>query len=121
MMASVFENLSYSDVPQALAYLIQKVEKMENLLESRQPAPKADSTNKWMDIRELKEYLPDHPAPTTVYGWVRQNLIPYYKKGKKLSFKKSEIDEWMNSGRQQTDAELEADAIDYVNRRRIGK
>ena len=115
------KRISFNDIPDALEYLVEKIDRIEMLLETNKPDPKADSANKWMDIRELKEYLPDHPAPTTVYGWVRQNLIPYYKKGKKLSFKKSEIDEWMNSGRQQTDAELEADAIDYVNRRRIGK
>ena len=74
-----------------------------------------------MDVKELQKFLPDHPAAPTVYGWIRNGLIPYYKKGKKLSFKRSEIEEWMNSGRQQTEVEIAAAAEDYVNRKRLGK
>ena len=81
----------------------------------------ADNTPEWMNLKDLQAYLPDHPAQTTVYGWIRGNSIPYYKTGKKLSFKKSEIDEWLNATRSKTDAEFEADAINYINRRRIGK
>lgn len=115
------KSISFNDMPEALAYLIERVERLEILLESKTPAPSKVDAQKWLDIKELKEYLPDHPAPTTVYGWVRNNIIPYYKKGKKLSFKKSEIDEWLNASRQMTDEEAEEAALDYVNHRRIGK
>jgi len=115
------DELTFNDVPRVMAYLVEKIDRLETLLESTSPAPVKTDAQKWLDIKELKEYLPDHPAPTTVYGWVRNNLIPYYKKGKKLAFKKSEIDEWLNASRQMTDEEAEAAALDYVNQRRIGK
>ena len=35
--------------------------------------------------------MPLHPAAPTIYGWVREGLIPLYKQGKGLFFKKSEI------------------------------
>lgn len=113
--------LSFNDIPKALAYLVDKVVRLESLLEKQHQATAPEPTCKWMDIKELQAFLPDHPAASTVYGWIRNGLIPYYKKGKKLSFKRSEIEEWMNSGRQQTDAELEAAAQDYINRKRLGK
>lgn len=113
--------LSFNDMPKALAYLVDKVVRLESLLEKQHQATAPELTCKWMDIKELQAFLPDHPAASTVYGWIRNGLIPYYKKGKKLSFKCSEIEEWMNSGRQQTDAELEAAAQDYINRKRLGK
>ena len=47
-----------------------------------------------MDIDGLIQYLPDQPAKKTVYSWTNKKLIPYYKYGKKLFFKKTEIDEW---------------------------
>ena len=113
------KRISFNDIPEALAYLVEKIDHIETILETNKPAPKADSTNKWMDIRELKEYLPDHPAPTTVYGWVRQNLIPYYKKGKKLSFKKSEIDAWLEgSTYRKSQKDLEQEAAAFINGKR---
>lgn len=114
-------NVSYDTLPQAVSYLIEKVERLESLLEN-QPEPAAsDNPNQRMNLKELQAYLPDHPAAPTVYGWVRNNLIPFYKKGKKLSFKKSEIDAWLDAGRNKTDEEIAEEANEYINRRRIGK
>lgn len=52
-------------------------------------------TDKWLSICDLIDYLPDKTARATIYGWVSQGLIPYHKYGKKLTFLKSEIDEWL--------------------------
>lgn len=122
MAASFNTNeLSFNDMPRALAYLVDKVDRLESLLEKQHQAPAPEPTCKWMDVKELQAFLPDHPAAPTIYGWIRNGLIPYYKKVKKLSFKRSEIEEWMNSARQQTEAEMESAAQDYVNRKRLGK
>lgn len=48
-----------------------------------------------MNVDELCDYLPAKPAKQTVYGWVCEKFIPYHKKGKRLQFMKSEIDEWL--------------------------
>lgn len=54
----------------------------------------------WMNLKELQEYLPDKPARMTIYAWVQQGKIPVQKGGKKLTFLRSEIDEWLLNGRQ---------------------
>ena len=114
-------SITFNDLPAAVSYLVEKIDRLESLHEKQNQAPVPEPASKWMDVKELQAYLPDHPAAPTIYGWIRNGLIPYYKKGKKLSFKRSEIEEWMNSARQQTEAEMEAAAQDYVNRKRLGK
>jgi len=51
--------------------------------------------DKWMNLNELCNYLPDRSSKATVYGWVNQKNIPVHKGGKKLRFLKSEIDIWL--------------------------
>jgi len=106
------EPISFNELPQAMAYLIQKVEKIESQLSnSNLEQPVSD---KWFNVQELCEFLPDKPARQTVYGWIGQRLIPYHKKGKKLQFLKSEIDAWLLGDKRQTEAELRAEAAAFI-------
>ncbi len=79
-------------------------------LTEHQPASiPAAEPDRWMNIAELCEYLPDHPVRATVYQWVRLSMIPVNKGSKQLRFLKSEIDTWIKSGRRKTFAELRAE------------
>ena len=69
--------------------------------------------DRWFDLNELINYLPDKPAKATVYGWVHSGLIPCNKGAKKLRFLKSEIDNWLKQGRRKTLAEIKAEAEAY--------
>ena len=89
------KTITFNDVPEAMTYLIEKFDRLENLIESA-VSPKTDEVQ-WLDIDALCEYLPDKPAKQTVYGWVCKKTIPFHKKGKKLQFLKSEIDRWLLS------------------------
>jgi len=110
----MFSNeISFNDVPKAVAHLICKVENIETLLIAKQP--QAQESDRWLNLSDLCNYHPDHPAKPTVYGWIVQRLIPYHKKGKKLMFLKSEIDMWLKEGRRKTAAEIHAEAEHYVN------
>lgn len=105
-------------MPQALAYLIGKVERLETLLSAtKSELPESD---KWFNLQELCSYLPDKPARQTVYGWIGQKLIPYHKKGKKLQFLKSEIDAWLIGDKHKSVAELQADAAAFVANKKNG-
>jgi len=110
------EEISFNDVPKAVAHLINKVDKIETLLSSKQP--QTQESDQWLNLDDLCKYHPDHPAKPTVYAWIGQRLIPYHKKGKKLMFLKSEIDSWLKEGRQKTAAEIQAEAVNYVNQGR---
>jgi len=98
------EQISFNEMPEALGYLIKKVEQLEKLLSNQNHSqPEQDQ---WFNLEDLKNYHPDHPASPTVYAWVSQRLIPFHKKGKKLMFLKSEIDSYLKSGRRKTIAEI---------------
>lgn len=120
-MEALKNKSTFNDIPGMLDMLMEKVNRLEYLLEQKYnvtPAEPKDNPSYRFCMKELQEYLPDHPAAPTVYGWVRNNLIPYYKVGKKLFFKKGEIDAWLDAGRNKTDEELASEAIDYINGRR---
>ena len=71
-------------------------------------------TDRWLDLTELCDYLPDKPKKPTVYGWVHHRLIPVHKGTKKLRFLKSEIDNWIKQGRKKTLAETTSEADQYL-------
>ena len=119
MQENILQNeISFNDMPKALAYLISKVDRLETLLSvSKLEQPHSD---KWFNLQELCSYLPDKPARQTVYGWIGQKLIPYHKKGKKLQFLKSEIDAWLIGDKHKSVSELRADAASFVANKKGG-
>lgn len=86
--------------PYELEALIQ--ESLKKVL-SEQPA---DVQPEWFDLNGLCAYLPDRPAKQTVYGWVSRQEIPFIKKGKRLIFRRDDIDNWLISGRKPTASEI---------------
>jgi hypothetical protein len=71
-----------------------------------------------MNLKELREYLPSHPAEQTVYGWTSCHQIPFHKKGKRIMFLKSEIDDWLHAGKMKSQKELEEEAENFIKSKR---
>lgn len=118
-MSKQINNLE--EMPQALNYLISKVETLEEKVNELSTKKDAPDSQEWMDIDDLRLYLPTHPAKQTIYGWVNENSIPYYKTSKKLTFRKSEIDEWLKKGRRKCHEDLRKEAMEYIyNKRKKG-
>lgn len=69
----------------------------------------SEDADRWLSIDELREYLPDHPAKQTIYGWTSNYEIPFHKRQgqKAVYFLKSEIDAWLVKGRKKTIAEIQ--------------
>ncbi|OAV72232.1 Helix-turn-helix domain protein [Bacteroidales bacterium Barb4] len=111
------ENITLETMPKALAYLIGKVEALEGFLKAQEKSP-VPATDCWMNIDELREYLPDKPAKATIYGWVNNRQIPHHKGGKKLRFLQSEIDKWLSAGKRKSESELAMEAEKYCQTKR---
>lgn len=100
-----------------------RLSNIENLLLDikHSPLPQEDLPfpDRWFDLDELCNYLPDKPAKATVYGWVHFKLVPFHKSPgqKKLRFLKSEIDDWLKSGHKKTLAETAREANSYIKRK----
>lgn len=105
--------LHLEDLPQQVQSLSEKLDNIERLFFGNSQVQQPE-TDRWFDINELCEYHPDKPAKVTVYAWVREGKIPYHKRGKKLAFLKSEIDENIKTGKVNPAAEARQKAEDFL-------
>ena len=108
------QEITFNELPQAVAALIEKVDELKELVLSNKEEHSQVVEDKWFDLDHLIEYLPEHPAKSTVYGWVCDNLIPYSKTGKRLRFQKSKIDAWLLEYEHKTDAQIQEDALNFT-------
>ena len=53
--------------------------------------------DKWIGLEEAAEHM--DVTKDTVRNWIKKTDIPAHKIGKLWKFKKSEIDEWIKSGK----------------------
>jgi excisionase family DNA binding protein len=71
----------------------------------------------WLSLNDLIAYDPQQRTRQTFYGLVSVGRIPHYKTGKKLFFLKSEIDEWLKSGKVKTSSEARLNINDYLSKK----
>jgi hypothetical protein len=90
------EEITFETLPRAMSELHRK---MDMILAKIQPNPNQKEQDKLFTIELLIEYLPEHPARQTIYGWINFRTIPHEKYGKRLYFRKSAIDFWLANGR----------------------
>lgn len=67
-----------------------------------------------LTVEELSEYLTI--ARQTIYGKCAAREIPYYKNGKRLYFKKKEINKWLEHGMRFTKEELTQQAEEWIRK-----
>lgn len=65
-----------------------------------------DQPEKPLSLKEASSFL--NLAQQTIYGYTSKRIIPFYKKGKKLSFLKKELELWLQEGKQRTRKEIES-------------
>ena len=115
--AEIFPDMNeytFEMVPGLVGRIAELLEGIDQKLDKVNVAPiPTDDTPELMNVKDLGRYLPSHPAPSTVYSWVNDNTIPYYKQGKTLMFKKSEIDKWLLRTRVKDNTELMEEAKRY--------
>ena len=70
-------------------------------------------------IDEASKFL--NLAKQTIYGFTSKNLIPFIKRGKKLYFKKAELNNWLMEGKKLTKDEIEAGGFKLLKDRKGGK
>ena len=110
--------ITFERLPEAVNQLDKRLENIERLLlaksNNNQPLPDC-----WLDLNDLVEYDPEKRSKATFYGYVHERAIPFHKRGKKITFLKSEIDLWLKQGRKKTYAETALEADEYLaNKRR---
>src|ERR1700744_837601 len=94
------ETLTFEKLPEAVAMLLEKMERIERLLMEQ---PSGEESNERMTVKQAATFLT--LAVSTLYNKVSQKEVPVTKKGKRLYFYKSELEAWIRSGRKNTPAE----------------
>jgi len=67
------------------------------------------------DMNEAMSYL--KLSKGTMYRMTMDREIPHYKVGKRLYFRKNELDDWINKGKVKTNEEISAEADRYLLKR----
>jgi len=86
-----------SPAPNPFEFIYQRLAHLEHTLAELKGRPILGKTlsNK-IDIAGLLEILPG-TKKSTVYKWVHENRIPYYKIGRRVMFNRDEINDWIES------------------------
>ena len=105
---------TFDQLPYVVAQLTNELQELKNLLLQKVNSnPEIETPLNIKDVSKLTELsLP------TLYGYVQRNEIPFYKKGNRLKFFKSEIIDWIKTGKQKTIKEVEADTDQFLSNRR---
>jgi excisionase family DNA binding protein len=103
--------ITFEKLPQAVTQLLEKLDNVERLIISQSIFPQTEE-DKLLTIREAAEIL--HLSVPTVYGLVQRSEVPVCKRGKRLYFSKQELIGWIRSGRKKTNADIQAEADNYV-------
>lgn len=103
--------------------IIQRLDAIERLLIEIKTGSSIENTPTWngnelMNVQQVAEYLT--LSVQTIYGLVHKMEIPNFKRGKRLYFKRTEIDDWIGQSRRKTRVEIEQEASNYLlkNRKR---
>ena len=66
----------------------------------------------YLNIEEVSKML--NLAVPSIYGLVHRKQIPYIKRGKKLIFEKTKIEEWLKNGRRKTKEEIDLEVEEQL-------
>jgi excisionase family DNA binding protein len=93
--------------------ICQRLLRIENLLFRLQPPKQIDQKSDpdyFLSVKEAADFLKE--AKATLYGRTSRREIPFYKRNKRLYFKKSDLIAWLENGRRKTDKEI-LSGLDY--------
>lgn len=69
-----------------------------------------------LSIEQASQFL--NLAKQTIYGFTSKNEIPFIKRGKKLYFRKSDLESWLLEGKRKTLKDIQQDAVTHLNNKR---
>lgn len=105
------EALKFEQLPNVVATLTNEVRELKALILS-----KAQTHTEIENPINLNDVVPiTGLTKPTLYSYVQRNEIPYHKKGNRLFFFKSEIIDWIKTGKQKTVKEIEAETDSYLS------
>jgi len=65
-----------------------------------------------LNVNQIADYLSVSKA--TIYKYTADRIIPHFKRGKRLYFKKSDVEAWVTAHRVSSNEEIAQDASNYL-------
>lgn len=110
------KTFAFEDLPNMLGTIMMRVESIERMVkEIRDSKIPADFDRGLLTFLEASKLV--NLSVATIYSKVCRNEIPVNKQSKKLYFIKSELLEWIKSGRIKTISELQSEVGQRLNSR----
>lgn len=111
MQESILISLSRHELKELLREVVN---------ESNKDSLKVDSdSSELLNIEQAANFL--GLAKQTLYAHTSKREIPHLKRGKKLYFEKEKLIEWLQEGKQKTQAEIQAETQNYLRSGKGGK
>lgn len=85
-----------------LIFLIE--DSVRKILSEKSEIIHSESSAMLLSLKEASAFL--KLAPQTIYGFTSKRLIPFIKRGKKLYFKKNELELWLDEGKKKSISEI---------------
>lgn len=95
------EHLTFEQLPEAIRLLHEKIDRLEGMLLTQSTTQDRDAI---FNVKEAANFL--HLSVSSLYGKACRREVPFSKKGKRLYFHKSELEEWIRQGRKKTIEEV---------------
>lgn len=96
--------------------ILDKLNNIENLLKTvMQNDNSTVAITEVLNLTQASVYV--SLSKSAIYKKTSERSIPHFKKGKKLYFKKSELDLWLTSMKISTKDEIDQAATDYIIRK----
>jgi excisionase family DNA binding protein len=109
------EVLKFEELPNLIADLKNEVSEMKALLLNKaELQPEIETPIKLDEVVSITGL-----SKPTLYGYAQRNEIPYHKIGNRLYFFKTEIIDWIKTGRQ-TAVEVGADVDELLSNHKKG-
>jgi len=114
------DSISYNELPEAMTYLIEKIDSLEKLFLEQflntQDNRIISEGEKLLSVKECANFL--NLAPATIYSKVSREEIPYMKRGKKLYFSESELLQYLKEGRSYSEDEITKEVDSYLSNKK---
>lgn len=96
------------DLKKRLSNIEKHLYHLYEILVKKTPDEARKVSEGYLNIEQATELL--GISKVTLYRRTSKRTIPFYKKGKKVYFKRTELEAWMEKGRRKSDGELQEEA-----------
>ena len=106
------DELTFEQLPEAVTRLAAKLENIEQLLLNQKEQEHREQPEQLLTVEQAAKFLT--LSVPTMYSKVSRGEISHMKRGKRLYFSQKELIEYLKAGRKKSNAEIEAEANQYL-------